>query len=180
MPLFYHMERLHTPHNVCMSHFPLDDYTAEQAWDIALMLPTQKQSLLSPSRSAEFLLPETLMWRGIYQAGAQMPNSLPSGSVNCAHLLLGKSDPTSFKRLTGCFDIVGKQDVACEARFVAATLATQAKHEMGLCPGRSYFEPALRFAHGLVINLLKAELIDIEVEGFVLVADTYTDCADFR
>ena len=27
--------------------------------------------------------------RGIYQAGAQMPNSLPSGSVNCAHLPQG-------------------------------------------------------------------------------------------
>src|SRR6266699_1565641 len=99
MPLFYHMERLHTPHNVCMSHFPLDDYTAEQAWDIALMLPTQKQSLLSPSRSAEFLLPETLMWRGIYQAGAQMPNSLPSGSVNCAHLPQG-SVLSSWERVT--------------------------------------------------------------------------------
>src|SRR5437762_11130705 len=56
---------------------------------MALMLPTQKQSLLSPSRSVELLLPETLMWRGIYQAGAQMPNSLPSGSVNCAHLPQG-------------------------------------------------------------------------------------------
>jgi hypothetical protein len=37
---------------------------------------------------------------------------------------LGKSDPTSFERLTGCFYIVGMQDVAGEARFVAATLAT--------------------------------------------------------
>src|SRR5439155_25606697 len=94
--------------------------------------------------------------------------------------LLGKSDPTSLKRLTGCFDIVGMQDVAGEARFVAATLAAQAKHEMGLCSGRSDFEPALGFAHGLVIDLLKAERVDIEVEGFVLVADTYTDGADFR
>src|SRR5947208_496208 len=94
--------------------------------------------------------------------------------------LFGKSDTTSFERLAGFFYIVGMQDVASEARFVAATLAAQAKHEMGLCPGRSDFEPALGFAHGLVINLLKAELIDIEVEGFVLVADTYTDGADFR
>src|SRR5207248_341967 len=94
--------------------------------------------------------------------------------------LLGKSDPTSFQRLTGFFDIVGMQDVACEARFVAATLAAQAKHEMGLCSRRSDFEPALGFAHGLVIDLLKAKLVDIEVKGFVLVADTYTDGADFR
>src|SRR6266550_519072 len=50
---------------------------------------------------------------------------------------------------------------------------------MGLCSGRSYFEPALGFAHGLVIDLFKAELVDIEVEGFVLVADTYTDGANF-
>src|SRR5260370_35918350 len=64
--------------------------------------------------------------------------------------------------------------------FVPATLAAQAKHEMGLCSGRSYFEPALGFAHGLVVDLLKAELVDIEVEGFVLVADAYTDGADFR
>src|SRR2546423_3119165 len=72
------------------------------------------------------------------------------------------------------------QDVAGEASFVAATLAAQAKHDMGLCSGRSDFEPALCFAHGLVVDLLKAELVDIEVEGFVLVADTYTDGADFR
>ena len=45
---------------------------------------------------------------------------------------------------------------------------------------RSDFEPALGFAHGLVINLLKAERVDIEVEGFVLVADAYSDGADFR
>src|SRR5437588_2699653 len=94
--------------------------------------------------------------------------------------LFGNIDTTSFKRLTGCFDIVGMQDVASEARFVAATLATQAKHEMGLCSGRDDFEPALGFAHGLVIDLLKAELVDIEVKGFVLVADAYTDGADFR
>jgi len=31
------------------------------------MLPAQKRSLLSQSRSVELLLPETLMWRGIYQ-----------------------------------------------------------------------------------------------------------------
>src|SRR5258708_2232245 len=72
------------------------------------------------------------------------------------------------------------QDVASEASFVAATLAAQAKHDMGLCSGRSDFEPALGLTHGLVIDLLKAELVDIEVEGFVLVADTHTDGADFR
>jgi hypothetical protein len=94
--------------------------------------------------------------------------------------LLGKRDPTSFERLTGCFDIVGMQDVASEARFVVTTLAAQAKHEMGLCSERSDFELALGFAHGLVINLLKAERVDIEVEGFVLVADTDTDGADLR
>src|SRR6266480_553703 len=94
--------------------------------------------------------------------------------------LLGKSDSTSFERLTGCFDIVGMQDVAGEARFVAATLAAQAKHEMGLRSGRSDFEPALRFAHGLVVDLLKAKRVDVEVEGFVLVAHAYADGADFR
>src|SRR5436309_3409428 len=51
---------------------------------------------------------------------------------------------------------------------------------MGLCSGRSNFEPALGFAHRLVVDLLKAELVDIEVAGFVLVADSYTDGADFR
>src|SRR5205807_952319 len=84
------------------------------------------------------------------------------------------------ERLTGFFYIIGIQDVASKTSFVTATLAAQAKHDMGLCSGRSYFEPALGFAHGLVIDLLKAELVDIEVEGFVLVADTYTDGADFR
>ncbi len=54
-------------------------------------LPVQRQSFLSQSRSAKLLLPETLMWKGIYQAGAQMPNSLPSGSVNCAHLPQGST-----------------------------------------------------------------------------------------
>jgi hypothetical protein len=94
--------------------------------------------------------------------------------------LFGKIDTTSLERFTGFFYIVGMQDVASEARFVAATLAAQAKHDMGLCSGWSYFEPALGFAHGLVIDLLKAERVDIEVEGFVLVADTYTDGAYFR
>lgn len=94
--------------------------------------------------------------------------------------LFGKRDSTSFERLTGCFDIVGMQNVAGEASFVAPTLATQSKYEMGLCSGRSYFEPTLRFAHGLVVDLFKAELVDVEVEGFVLVADTDTNGADFR
>ena len=93
--------------------------------------------------------------------------------------LFGKSDSTSFERLTGCFYIIGMQDVASKTSFVAATLAAQAKHEMGLCSGRSNFEPALGFAHGLVVDLLKAERVDVEVEGFVLVADTYTDGAEF-
>src|SRR5260370_28434325 len=94
--------------------------------------------------------------------------------------LFGKSDPRSFERTTSFFDVVVMQDVAGKAIFVAATLAAQAKHDMGLCTGRSYFEPALGFAHGLVVDLLKAELVDIEVEGFVLVADAYTDGGDFR
>ena len=94
--------------------------------------------------------------------------------------LFRKSDTTSLERRTRFFDIVGMQDVAGEASFVAATLAAQAKHDMGLCSGRSDFEPALGFAHGLVVDLLKAELVDIEVEGFVLVADAYTDGADLR
>ena len=93
--------------------------------------------------------------------------------------LLGKRDPTSFERLTGFFNIIGIQDVASETSFVAATLTAQAKHDMGLCSGRSNFEPALGFAHGLVVDLLKAERVDVEVEGFVLVADTYTDGAEF-
>src|SRR5690349_13491119 len=38
--------------------------------------------------------------------------------------LLRKSDPTSFERLTRFFDIVGVQDVASEASFVAATLSS--------------------------------------------------------
>src|SRR5205823_13352739 len=94
--------------------------------------------------------------------------------------LFGKIDSTSFERRTGFFDIVGMQDVASEASFVAATLAAQAKHEMGLRSGRSDFEPALRFAHGLVIDLLKAKFVDVEVEGFVLVANADADGADFR
>ena len=38
----------------------------------------------------------------------------------------------------------------------------------------------LGFAHRLVVDLLKAELVDVEVRGLVLVADTYTNGADFR
>jgi hypothetical protein len=75
------------------------EVAAEQAWDIALLIPAQKQSFLSQSSSADLLLPETLMWRGIYQAGAQIPNSLPSGSVNCAHLPQG-SVLSSWERVT--------------------------------------------------------------------------------
>jgi hypothetical protein len=64
------------------------------------------------------------------------------------------------------------QDVAGESSFVTATLAMESKHELGLCSRRSYFEPTLSFAHGLVVNLFKAERVDVEVEGFVLVADS--------
>jgi hypothetical protein len=51
---------------------------------------------------------------------------------------------------------------------------------MGLCSGWSHFQPALGFAHRLVVDLLSTELVDREVEGFVLVASTCTDGADFR
>jgi len=34
------------------------------------------------------------------------------------------------------------------------------------------------FAHGLVVNLFKAELVDVEVEGVILVADSDTDGAN--
>jgi hypothetical protein len=38
---------------------------AEHAWDIALLIPAQKQSFLSQWRSAELFLPETLfIWNG--------------------------------------------------------------------------------------------------------------------
>src|SRR5260221_11274767 len=70
--------------------------------------------------------------------------------------LFRKSNATSFERLTRFFDIVGMQDVAGEASFVAATLAAQAKHEMGLCSGRSYSEPWIGVVHGLVAELLQA------------------------
>ena len=72
------------------------------------------------------------------------------------------------------------QDVASHARFVAATLASQAEHDMGLCAGKSNFKPALSFAHGLVVYLFKAELVSIKIEGFVLIADAYSDSTDFR
>src|SRR5258708_30717820 len=69
--------------------------------------------------------------------------------------LLGKIDPTSFECRTRFFYIIGMHDVAGEASFFTATLDAQAKHEMSLCSGRSDFEPALGFAHGLVVDLLK-------------------------
>ena len=94
--------------------------------------------------------------------------------------LLGKSDPTSFKSGAGFFYIVGMQDEASHARFVAATLAAQAEHDMGLCAGKSNFKPALSFAHGLVVYLFKAELVSIKIEGFVLIADAYSYGTDFR
>src|SRR6266704_3613468 len=93
--------------------------------------------------------------------------------------LLGKSDPTSFESCAGFFYIVGMQDEASHARFVAATLAAQAEHDMGLCAGKSNFKPALSFAHGLVVYLFKAELVTIKIEGLVLIADTYSDGTDF-
>jgi len=119
---------------------------------MALLLPAQEQSFLSPSRSADLLVPETPDVEG------KLPGRRPDAefvAVGVGELrpfapgfsaqLLGKRDPTRFERRTGCFDIVGVQDVASEARFVATTLAAQAKHEMGLCSGRSDFEPALGF-----------------------------------
>ena len=94
--------------------------------------------------------------------------------------LLGKRDSTSFERRTGFFYIVGMQDKASETCFVTATLAAQPKHEMGLCSGRSDFEPALRFAHRLVVDRFEAKLVDLEVERFVLVADADSDGTEFR
>src|SRR3989440_12042999 len=94
--------------------------------------------------------------------------------------LLGQSDPTSFESGAGFFYSVGMQDQASHARCVAATLAAQAEHEMGLCAGKSNFKPALSFAHGLVVYLFKAELVNIKIEGLVLIADAYSDGTDFR
>src|SRR5882672_6382390 len=73
---------------------------------------------------------------------------------------LGKSDPTSFECCAGFFYIVGMQDEASHARFVAATLSAQAEHDMGLSAGKSNFKPALSLAHGLVVYLFKAELVN--------------------
>ena len=69
---------------------------------------------------------------------------------------------------------------ASHARFVAATLAAQAEHDMGLCSGKSNFKPAFSFAHRLVVYLFKAELVNIKIEGFVLITDSYSDGTDFR
>src|SRR5579859_6983071 len=51
---------------------------------------------------------------------------------------------------------------------------------MGLCAGKGNFKPALSFAHRLVIYLFEAELVNIEIKGFVLIADANGDGADFR
>ena len=51
---------------------------------------------------------------------------------------------------------------------------------MRLCARESKFKPALRFAHRLIINIFKAELVNIKIEGFVLIADAYRDGPDFR
>ena len=93
---------------------------------------------------------------------------------------LGKSDPTSFESCAGFFYSVSMQDEASHARFVAATLAAQAEHDMGLCAGKSNFKPALSFAHGLVVYLFKAKLVNIKIEGFVLIANAYGDGSNFR
>src|SRR6266851_5282266 len=93
--------------------------------------------------------------------------------------LLGKRDTTSFERCTGCFNVVSVQDIAGEAGFVAAALAAQAEHDVGLCSWRSHFEPALSFAHGLIIDLLKTQRVDVEVQGFILVAHANADGANF-
>src|SRR5207253_292297 len=58
-------------------------------------------------------------------------------------------------------------------------LAAQAEHDVGLCSRRSHFEPALRFAHGLIGDLLKTQCVDIEVEGLVLVAHANADGTNF-
>src|SRR5258708_24820301 len=79
--------------------------------------------------------------------------------------LLGKSDPTSFESCAGFFYIVGMQDEASHARFVAATLAAQAEHDMGLCAGKSNFKPPLSFAHGLVVYLFKADFLPLKSDG---------------
>src|SRR2546421_173844 len=55
--------------------------------------------------------------------------------------LLGKSDPTSFESCAGFFYIVSMQDEASHTRFVAATLAAQTEHDMGLCAGKSNCKP---------------------------------------
>lgn len=93
---------------------------------------------------------------------------------------MGHRDPTGFERRAGVFYIVGMQDEASHAFSVHATLAAQAEHDMGLCAGKRNFKPALSFAHGLVVYLVKAELVNVEIKGFVLVADAYRDGADFR
>src|SRR5579859_592997 len=95
-------------------------------------------------------------------------------SIPTVHRRHSRSNPS-----TCFFDIVSMQDVASEASFVTATLAAQPEHEMGLCSRRSHFEPAFSFAHGLIIDLFKAKCVDIEVEGFVLVTDSYADGAEF-
>jgi hypothetical protein len=93
---------------------------------------------------------------------------------------LGKSDATSFESCAGFFYIVGMQDETSHTRFVASTLTTQAEYNMSLCTGKSNFKPALSFAHRLVVNLFKAEIVNIKIEGFVLIADAYRDGTDFR
>src|SRR5579875_4200901 len=93
--------------------------------------------------------------------------------------LYGNVDSPRFERRAGFFDIAGMQHVAGETRPVGSALAAQPKHDMGLRSWRSYFDPAFCFAHGLVVDLFKAECVDVEVERLILVADTYGDGADF-
>ncbi len=93
--------------------------------------------------------------------------------------LFGNSDTTSFERCTGFFNVVSVQDIAGETGFVAAHLAAQAEHDVGLCSRKSHFEPALSFAHGLIIDLLKAQFVDVEFEGLVLIAHANANGADF-
>src|ERR1019366_4634241 len=85
----------------------------------------------------------------------------------------------SFESCAGFFYIVSMQDEASHARFVATTLSTQAKHDMGLRARESNFKPAFSFAHGLVVYLFKAELVNIKIKSLVLIADAYSNGTNF-
>ncbi len=95
--------------------------------------------------------------------------------------LITEADPLpSGKRRMAATRALGK---CPDAEFVAVGVGElgpfQAEHDMGLCAGKSNFKPALSFAHGLVVYLFKAEFVPIKIEGFVLIADAYSDGTDF-